>query len=347
MSKKATTERVRFFGRWQNLFFALLIGIPVWMVANTFTEHWRVPEDESMATAVVIVFLLAVFSGRYLAIIWKDRFAAQQEKAMGVLILLLLIPAVNLFRMLDYSGDHPMGRNLAFLFLSFILFGLASGVLIKIVKNTQQTKLTRALVEADKSQAELKLLQAQLSPHFLFNTLNNLYGLSIAQPEKLPNLLLKLSDLLRYSVYGSSTDKVSLKEEIAYLRHYIEFESIRIGDRLELKADFDQVTDDRTAIAPMLLIVFVENAFKHSRHTSGDKIYIEIRLICMQGELLFLVSNSCASVPPGGSIDKNSGFGLENLEQRLELLYPNQYYLRIHHDGDLFKTELRLKTSQL
>jgi hypothetical protein len=162
-----------------------------------------------------------VFSGRFLALIWKDKLVADQV-TVGVLVGLLLVVTYNLFRMLDHSAGHGMGRNLAILFMSFLLLGLSSGVLIKILKRSQQQQLTDALVAAGKSQAELKLLQAQLSPHFLFNTLNNLYGLSITQPDKLPPLLLKLSDLLRYSVYGASEDKVSLQSEIDYLKHYIE-----------------------------------------------------------------------------------------------------------------------------
>ncbi|HEY8397600.1 MAG TPA: histidine kinase [Flavihumibacter sp.] len=343
---KMQTERIRFFGRWQNLLFAFLIGIPLWMVANTFTEQWKVPDDESMATAVVIVFVMAIFSGRYLALIWKDNLVADRI-TVGVLVAILLLVAFNLFRLLDQTGNKAMGRNLAVLFMSFVVLGLATGILIKILKRSQQQQLTQALVAADKSQAELKLLQAQLSPHFLFNTLNNLYGLSITRPEKLPPLLLKLSDLLRYSVYGASADKVSLQGEIEYLKHYIEFESIRIGDRLDLDCTLEQTRLEKVAIAPMLLIVLVENAFKHSRNTAGDRIQITIKLDWEDDELLFFVSNSCGEQPVNKSLDKSSGFGLENLQQRLDLIYPGQYYLRILEVANRFSADLRIKTTSL
>ncbi len=134
-----------------------------------------------------------------------------------------------------FAGSLTTHRELVYvLFLCFPLFllSLATGMFIKLVRERVNQQLHEAQVSAINSQSELQLLQAQLSPHFLFNTLNNMYGISISQHEKIPALLLKLSELLRYSVYESKERYVPLKEEFSYIHNYIEFEKLRLADRL-------------------------------------------------------------------------------------------------------------------
>lgn len=345
MSKQPVqTERIRFFGRWQNLAFAFILGIPTWIIANTFTHQWQIPEDESMATALVILCILAMFSGRYLAIIWQQKAHQQMQTVILLLTVLIAAPTITVFILLDFPAPSLRGLKMVLLLISFILIGGSSGMLIKFFRSFQEKQLRDARLSADKSQAELRALQAQLSPHFLFNTLNNLYGLSIAQPDKLPPLLLKLSDLLRYSVYGAKEVIVPLHEELAYIQHYIDFERIRMDDRLLLHCNLSEGIKSTIGIAPLLFIVLVENAFKHARNTSADRIFIDIRLSLQAGELIFYVENTCSDeIPVAGMIDRNSGFGLENLKERLEFLYPSKHILTTQKFNGRFRAEIRLK----
>ena len=188
----------------------------------------------------------------------------------------------------------------------------------------------------------MQLLQSQISPHFLFNTLNNMYGLSITQHEKIPALLLKLSDLLRYSVYDANKAYVPVKDELAYINNYIDFEKMRIGERLSLTTDFEDFSTMTAKIAPMLLIVFIENAFKHSKNSTNDHIFIHITLKTWSNRLLFTCVNSYSS-GQSKAMNEHSGFGLENAKKRLELLYSTEHHLVIEESDDTYKVMLQLK----
>jgi sensor histidine kinase YesM len=171
-----------------------------------------------------------------------------------------------------------------------------------------------------------------------------MYGLSISRPEKIPPLLLKLSDLLRYSVYDVKEAYVPLKNEMAYILNYIDFEKIRIGEKLILNTSFEHVADDRIKIAPMLLIVFVENAFKHSKNTAEKKIYIDISLKTWADSIVFSITNNhCQMKVEPGLIRKDGGLGLVNVRKRLDLLYAHAYDLDIQSGENTFSVMLQLK----
>lgn len=344
MKTEQKHESTSFFGSWRNLLLSGIAAIPAWQIANYFTENWQIQDDEAMATALVIFGLLALFSGRYMAYAWRNKAFEQMQTVILLLSVLIAAPVMTLFLMMDFTSTALRGLKLSLVTVCFLLIGFASGVLIKLIKSYQEQKLREAQLTADKSQVELRALQAQLSPHFLFNTLNNLYGLSISQPSQLPQLLLKLSDLLRYSVYGSKELMVPLKDELIYIQHYIDFERIRIDHRYQINCSLEDGIMLNDVIAPMVLIVFVENAFKHARHTEDDTIFITIRLEVLPKELVFVVENSCAeeTVFVRG-VEESSGFGLENLRQRLDLIYPKEHLLTIQQFNGRFKTELRLK----
>ena len=189
-------------------------------------------------------------------------------------------------------------------------------------------------------EAELKLLKGQLNPHFLFNTLNNLYGLSVLKSDKLPNLMLKLSDLLRYSLYETQEKLVPLENEIKYLENYISLEKIRLEDKTEIKftksGDF---TDKK--IAPMLLIVYVENTFKHLDLTNqNSKVIIKITL--NDKKLIFNCENTFDIHANNNLEEGKSGIGLVNAEKRLDIIYPNKHQLKIIKGDEKFLVMLDL-----
>ncbi|QTD39084.1 histidine kinase [Polaribacter batillariae] len=218
-----------------------------------------------------------------------------------------------------------------------LLLILIFGIALKLAKES----FTRRQQEKE---AELKLLKAQLNPHFLFNTLNNLYGLSVIKSDKLPNLMLKLSDLLRYSLYETSTIFVPLEKEIKYLENYIALERIRLEDKADIIFEVSGAIES-LKIAPMLCIVFVENAFKHLGVLENGKSSVSVKIVVNSNEIYFSCTNTVEvfQIESSYQLEKGkSGIGLQNAKKRLALLYPNKHQLRIEKTESLYCVTLKL-----
>lgn len=297
----------------------------------------------SAALCVTIIFIGGIYAGRFMSFSWINK--GKRVLNRSIIILPLLIFLFGFFSLL-FAVVVMKGHNPEMLFLGSPLLFIASaatGMLIKTIRTKVKLELQTAHISATHSQTELHLLQEQLSPHFLFNTLNNLYGISLTQHEKIPALLLKLSELLRYSVYDAKEPYVLLKDEVAYLNNYIEFEKIRIGEKLNLTIEIDDAASSKVRIAPMLLIVFLENAFKHSKNTLESRIHIYIGLKIWGSSILFSVKNSYnTSARSAESFQGSSGLGLVNVKKRLELLYPNGFDLKIEDETDFYTLMLRV-----
>lgn len=300
---------------------------------------------KEFAFGLTIILLAGILSGRYISRIWERKSIRFQNFLFILLSALILIGIFGIALLINKMIEHTEFFHFSLTVLLLFLVSAFAGAIISLIHHRIRTEIQKARVASAHSKSELQLLQTQLSPHFLFNTLNNLYGLSITEHEKVPGLLLKLSELLRYSVYETKETFVSLAEEVKYLKNYIDFEKIRLGERLDTKVNFPELTEVNARIAPMLLIVFVENAFKHSGNTYDEKIYVKIDLELQDHQLLFRVANSYyQSVPELPAIKKHSGFGLENLRKRLDLLYKNEHELKIEQSGKEFKVNLILKS---
>lgn len=342
----ATTQDLNkhsFFGRSLYIYLSLLISIPVFILINSYVNAIGVHNDETVSTAATVCFLLGVFAGRYLVQFWAMKLAELPMKLLLALSLLIAVCTIWLFVHADFPLAGRVGLNLILFWIPFAIVSVAIGVLLKILRSVAQIQLRDAQAAAAKSSSELSLLQSQLSPHFLFNTLNNLYGLSLTEHEKLPPLLLKLSELLRYSVYDANGKYMLLRDELAYLNNYIEFEKIRIGDRLVMSMDVENMDRSDVKIVPMLLIVFVENAFKHAKNTADDKLFVELSLRTWGNLILFSVKNSYGEQNTEKTVGKDSGFGLASVQKRLELLYPGEHELTIENDNHIFNVMLQLK----
>ena len=190
--------------------------------------------------------------------------------------------------------------------------------------------------------SELNNLKAQLSPHFLFNTLNNFYGLAVDKSTKLPDLMLRLSDLMRYSLYETKNEKVSLQSEVDFLLNYIELEKIRLEDTLQLTFDYKKDDVLQFSIAPLLLIVFVENAFKHSRNSYNEPININIKLdINQSNEMSFFIENNYHEKNISEIV---GGLGIDNVQKRLQVLYPDHKHdLHITKNANKYIVNLKLQ----
>lgn len=201
----------------------------------------------------------------------------------------------------------------------------------------QQWKWLKTL-ETKKSKVELSLLKSQINPHFFFNTLNNLYGLTVEKSDEAPEVVLKLSEMMRYTIYMGKEDLVSLKDEIDYLNNYIELHKIRYQKEVDIQFDYFKVLDYK--VAPLLYIIALENAFKHGVEKLTKNAYIHIKISTDDGIVSFEIENNFEKLETKHS----TGIGLENLKQRLQLLYPKKYQLAIENSGSVYNLSLKLDT---
>ena len=193
-------------------------------------------------------------------------------------------------------------------------------------------------IKAERLSSELKFLRSQISPHFLFNTMASMVSMARQKSDQLESSLIRLSDLLRYMLYESAEERFPVSKEIGYLKSYIELQQLRFGEDLDLQLEIDDGVGDCT-IEPMLLVPFVENAFKHGIGLV-EQPYINIGLRVDQQQLSFVVANNYNNRDL--SKDKNRGIGLENVSNRLNLLYPGRHKLQINDNGDIFTVQLNL-----
>jgi hypothetical protein len=186
------------------------------------------------------------------------------------------------------------------------------------------------------AEMELQLLKLQLNPHFYFNTLNNLYGLAMIAPKKAPDAILKLSDIMEYVIYDCRQDKVPLAKEIKFLKSYIELEKLRYHDKAAISMDINGKPDNRY-ISPMLLIQFVENAFKHGMEQEKCNSFLRININIHSGSLEYESANSI-----NDQSVKNGGVGLTNVKKRLDLLYPQKHDLQVMPGEQEYRVKLKL-----
>jgi two-component system LytT family sensor kinase len=247
----------------------------------------------------------------------------------GLIVFGLLRRVLNYFWF--YPSFFPQALHKPFWYLPKILAEtthlhvvVALFVSIELARHTLRQQRLNELYKREKLSAEYQLLQSQVQPHFLFNTLNNLVSVSMHNPQKMPNLLHRLAGLLSYQLNESHRDNVILAKEIGYLNDYISLEKIRYGDRLDVQTNFDSVTSaNQLQVPPMLLLALVENAFKHGAAQIEGDCWIQIHLSVDQKRLIFTVENSV----PEGIVPYKSGLGLTNLKRRLEILFPEAYEL--------------------
>ena len=217
--------------------------------------------------------------------------------------------------------------SIIFIFLSVVLqFTLDWFTNERVQRDLENQRLT----------AELAFLKSQINPHFLFNSLNSIYSLAYQKSDTTPEAILKLSEIMRYMLYESNDNKVDLSKELQYLQNYIDLQKIRFGKRAYVDFEVNgQVTNQR--IVPLLLIAFIENAFKHG--VANDAAApIKLIINVSDGNLSFYMENKKHLL----NRDASGGIGLINVKRRLDLLYPGNYRLEIHEDADTYTCELSL-----
>jgi LytS/YehU family sensor histidine kinase len=335
---------------YQLLYFliSVITGIASYFAIASYIKL-LIPDDKNgLALAATLLFYMGVkFAGQYFTQILTAKNNNISYSLLIGLAAFILIIIGWLYVLAQFPLQDKMTTNLLLFGLPFMLLSLTIGIFSELIRKTIYNQLHMAQVLAEQSRSELNLLQSQLSPHFLFNTLNNMYGISISQPGKIPTLLLKLSELLRYSVYEARELLVPLKSEIAYINNYIDFEKIRMGERLILHTAIEEVQDTEKQIAPMLLIVLIENAFKHAKNTPDERVYVEVNLKLVGANLFFSIKNAFnESKGRGNLLNKSSGLGLANVTKRLELLYAKEYDLKMQREAGFYSVMLQLKIKE-
>jgi len=218
---------------------------------------------------------------------------------------------------------------------------LIASFAIRIPMDTKVNKRKHDLLVRDKLEAELNFLKAQLNPHFLFNGINSIYHLIVKSPELAQNTLLIFSSLLRYQLYECNVDLISLEKELNHLNNYISIERIRKGEDVKINTSFD-INTENYKIAPLLLMPFVENAFKHISNFTEDGLnYIYVQIKINDGLLILKVENSVSPKP--NKIAKIGGVGVKNAKKRLNLVYPNQHDLQLISNEEKFEIILKIK----
>lgn len=197
---------------------------------------------------------------------------------------------------------------------------------------------TIAALEKQQVQAELDVLKQQINPHFFFNTLNNLYALSLTRSAKTPEVILQLSELMRYVIYEGQKEQVTLGAEVKYMEDYLHLQKIRMHKSVDVQLDYESY-DPSLQISPLLLIILIENAFKHGVEPAENAAFLHMQLQTRKDEVYFSCRNS---VEPAEK-DTAKGIGLENLRRRLELLYPGAHTLHTETDGHTFFASLKLQ----
>ncbi|MGB0837398.1 MAG: sensor histidine kinase [Flavobacteriaceae bacterium] len=192
-------------------------------------------------------------------------------------------------------------------------------------------------LKAEKAKAELSLLKTQINPHFFFNTLNNLYALSLKNSDQAPQVILMLSDMMRYTIYEGEKEFVRLGDESVYLKNYIELHKIRYKKEVEIEIE-EQINTD-TLVAPLMYIILLENAFKHGVESLAENAYIHVKLVETQEFISFEIENN---YEPRSTADSH-GIGLDNLKKRLNLLYHNRYNLKVDKQDQTYRTSLKIK----
>lgn len=224
-------------------------------------------------------------------------------------------------------------------FVASLLF--AVGASIKLVVEWYKSEKIKALIKNEKVNTELSFLKTQLNPHFLFNSLNSIYSLANKKSDNTTDAIITLSELMRYMIYETNKDVVSLQNEINYIKNYISLQNLRLKDSSGVRFNVHGYLD--YYIEPLLLISFIENAFKYGTDYTG-KTNIVIKINVENGNLNLNISNYISLKEKN---NPNSGIGIQNIKKRLKLLYPDSHTLTIEELDNLFTVELLLKLKKI
>lgn len=290
--------------------------LPAQLLASYFLVYYQVPK--LLFKKKYLKFGISFLISAYLFLVIS--------KLSNIYLAKLFIPKYFEEKSLIEIVADPF--HLAVVYFPSVYVFVFLMLMTKVVKDRFEERHQLEVLQKEKANTELKFLKAQTNPHFLFNTLNNLYSLTLEQSEKAPEVVLKLSSMLDYMLYQCKDPEVPIKKEIALIQDYIDLESLRYGSKLTLNFTY-HLHDPNVMIAPLILISFVENAFKHGASTNLKNSIIDIELTTHQDQLRFKVFNTLPVKKQDYTKEEShSGIGFSNSQRQLELNYKNNYDLK-------------------
>lgn len=302
-------------GIWKHLFYNILL-LPVRMLYCYPLMYWVLPKyllKERFLQFTFIILLWAI-AGYFLNYMYRAYIFIPIQKA------------------LHFTDSRNPGAPGTYLMMTTTAGITSMIVLFKYWAKKQQEWLH---AEKEKVTVELQLLKAQVHPHFLFNTLNNIYSFALEKSPRTPELILKLSSLLSYILYDCKTEEVLLEKELEVMKNYIDLEKERYGNNIEISLNFEGEIKGQY-IAPLLLLPFLENAFKHGTSEQLEKPWLSVDVAVKQHKLKCKIVNSKNECVPV----RENGIGIKNVKKRLEFLYPNKHELKMNDEEDFFAVSL-------
>jgi sensor histidine kinase YesM len=262
-----------------------------------------------------------------------------------LILLAILITPIKTYVLFQVISQYPnvmseMIESQYIIFLTTLLV-LSASTIFKIVFDWLQHQREKKELQTQTMKSELRFLKSQINPHFLFNTLNNLYALTLKKSDLAPEIVLKLSEIMRYMLYEYNERRVPLTKEITYIKNYLALEELRQGKNVKIHFNIEGDPDD-ISIAPLMFTPFLENSFKHGLNRSITEGYVDILLRIQQDKLFFSVENSKPEALPKPDGRRSGGIGLANVKRRLNLIYPDQYKLHINDMPAAYRIEMEI-----
>lgn len=301
-----------------------------------------IEKDPHLALIFVLYIALIYYINRRFnipALILKRRFVYATVILLTTVVLTYLFDVFSFKPLPERYESFPKlienlrSRTIWSLYIINMSFGLMTGLVVELYRQI----IHRQSIESEKKKAEIALYKSQINPHFMFNTLNTLYGLFISKSGNAEDMFIKFTNILKYMYLNAERDKITFHEEMSYIQEYIDLQSLRLGRHTKVDLHY-QIDDNKAMIAPMILITFVENAFKYGISSTTNSL-ISISIELKAGVLRFNSSN--------GIYNRNkqiaSGIGIENCRKRLELLYPKRYSLLCEPNEQMFNVTLTIQ----
>ena len=316
----------------------------------------KMPEDAFMGSVITNLIYLpeVIIASHFVVNFLLPRFYFRKKFYMFSLLLALtiilypLFPYVGRIAIVDvlYPNPEKYSINNYFSAMLIFVFGMAPLAWFRMAVHMRAEEAIRQKIDKDRleallklKEAELKLLKNQIHPHFLFNTLNNLYSLALEKSDRTPDLIIRLSDMLSYIIYDCKSEKVSLTKEVDFIKNYIELQKVRY-ETCNISFSIKGNLDGRE-IAPMILHTFIDNSFKHGAEQDPDNPWIKINIGSYEGSLFLTVINSVRE--EANKEEGNGGIGISNTRKRLALIYRDRHELVFHKSQKKYAVFLKIQ----
>ncbi len=347
LSFKIKNRLIHFFSKsiTQHLAFWLLFLFILTAIEST--SHNILFAISNEVINVIFYVILVYFNLFYLIpnYLTQKKFLTYAVLLILSAIILTPLKVIVFYFKFSHLPDvrNQLVDNMNWYFLvNFFIAGTST--IVKIITDWGKQLREKHELQTQTMQSELRFLKSQINPHFLFNTLNNLYALTLKKDDKAPEIVIKLSEMMRYMLYECNEKQVLLSKEINYIKNYLDLEKLRQGKSVSISFEHSGDPGNKQ-IAPLMFIPFLENSFKHGLSHQIEQGFVKIRLDVQDDEVDFFIENSKPEKLPTPLTKgkKSGGIGLVNVQRRLNLLYPDQYDLKIHDYPKSYAVNLKIR----